>query len=1021
MTRVKRLSIALIIVVSVCISGVIAIWALFPPTDVLKETIQAALERATNQQVTLGGVRLNISPTRLVDVTLDDLVITSVTGETHTAVRRINLQPSLLSLLRLHVTISSITVEGLTSTIALGTDDALSSLMIPIPFSSESPRGGPGSEAHGSPPVVSQHEDKAVQEKSIERTITWEVGIVRISEGHIQVLGSRNGDVLVGISKLSGEIAKESGENTYSYRLAGAIKTPTERTGTFAVKGAIRTNENWSRLETANLKCLGEAIDLALLDVYAPNNLLSFKDVQAKKFDAQVVFQRGKPISASLDLLTINQANVMAHLGVQGEVAMNDGLTSIESIRAQSRIDKLPLDFFGESIREKIPVKSDSGNLTGNVNWSWEKLGWKASGLLELDQVMIALENISPVEPLSISAEFELDPQLVAFKKIHFRQLHSFVSSSGDVSGLFSEAPSINFTYEGLLDESTLKPLLKTAMDVSGQVSMKGMAKGSLRDLHVDFTADLANFSAGVPPHFQKKLKTPGRFSVAASISRQLGSSGTGPRVEGSMQCNLSSVQIGILDQPTAFPIVRTEFETKIGVDAKGIDFKDASLVLYGPEKAQKILVVSGHVTAVGSSSEKLSLQIRPVLDKSVLKMLQKVLAPALDLDGKTELALRLSGSRDKFDWSLNAPLSGTAIKFGTGFSKPPGMPASLAAQGNWNRGSITLTKAEASTTGLTLTGNGRLRNESGSFQNVTIDIKKIDLAEFSKLMAPKDVRLSGVVEGQVRLQNTGQAVLPYGSLNLSNVGLTPNPQAGVMLSNINGSVEIKEKTLKSDQLFGRLKGLLDAPIKLQGTLSNVESLEAMQGNVSIQTSKGIMKADFLTPILGQTQQVIDRALSISGLSNGERVFEVDGGSASLNIGGGLVQTQDLKIRGSSMALGAVASYKTVDNTLNALVSVQTRLFENIPLGKIPEIQKLVKQNEGWLKATGLDKELKKFGIKLPENKTGESPKPPDEKIPPTTILFKMQGSLHSPQLIPVLESQLDKKTIDRLKNLSHL
>ncbi|MDQ1238561.1 MAG: hypothetical protein QG577_746, partial [Thermodesulfobacteriota bacterium] len=757
------------------------------------------------------------------------------------------------------------------------------------------------------------------------------------------------------------------------------------------------------------------------LDVYVPNNLLSFKDVQAKKFDAKAVFQRGKPISASLDLLILNKADVMAHLGLQGEVAMNDGLTSIESIRAQSRIDKLPLDFFGESIREKIAVKSDLGNLTGNVDWFWDKLGWKASGLLELDQVMFTGGNISPVEPLSISAEFELDPQIVAFKKIHFRQLHSFVSSSGDVSGLFAEAPSINLTYHGVLDESNLKPLSKTSVDVSGQVSVKGAVKGSLQDLHVDFTGDLANFSAGMPPHFQKKLNTPGKLSLAARVSRQLGSSGTRPRVEGSLHCTLSNVQIGILDQPTAFPMVRTEFETKIAADAKGIDFKDASLVLYGPEKSQKILSASGYLTAVGSSNEKLSLQIKPVLDKSVLKMLQKSLAPTLDLDGKTELVLRLSGSRDKFDWSLNAPLSGTAIKIGTGFSKPLGMPASVAAQGTWNRGSVTLTKAEASSTGLTLTGNGRLRNENGSFQNVTIDIKKIDLAEFSKLMPSKDVRISGVVEGQIRLQSVGQAVLPYGTLNLSNVGLTTNPQAGVMLSNINGAVEIKEKTLKSDQLLGRLKGLLDAPIKLQGTLTNVESLEAMQGNVSIQTGKGTMKADFLTPILGQTQQAIGRALSMSGLSNGERVFEVDGGSASLNISGGLVQTQDLKIKGALMALGAVGSYKTVDKTLNATVSVQTRLFENIPLGKIPEIQKLVKQNEGWLKATGLDKELKKFGIKPPENQTGESPKTPDENIAPTTILFKMQGSIHSPKLIPVLESSLDKQTIDKLKNLSHL
>lgn len=1020
MRRVKRFSLYVGIVLLLCIFAAVGIRALLPHTDILKQSIEAALEKATNQKVSLGNVHLTHSFSRLIDVTLEDLVITSADGNTLASVRRVNLQPALMSLLRLHVTISAITMEGLSSSISLGSDGGDTSLFLPIPLPGQSGQAVSESEPQKTTHVLSQDDKKQEPEPAAGRTITWGVGIVRLLDGRLDVVGVQGKDPLLSISKLSGDLRKEPGENTYSYRLEAALQAGSKNTGMVKSTGMLKGDENWSRLDAASIDVKGRALDLALMDVYVPNSILSFSDLQAEKCDVRVVFERGKPIRASMDAALGNQEKGIVGIGIEGEVAIDDDLAGVRAVEAQSRLERFPLALLGESIRQTIPLKSDAGYANAKIDWSWEKQAWKASGNLELHDVIISAGKLSP-DPISVAADFKLNPQLLILKKLNLKQVHGELSLTGQISGPLSESPSLDLAWEGAIGDRFLKPFVAPHVEAAGSVLLRGTAKGPVHDLSAEATANLQGVSLGISHYVQKKRDTAGTLALSARIRRHGESAASKTQAEASLSCRFANVQIGLHDQASLIPNAKIELETKIVADTRRLDVKDASLVLYGPERSQKILSASANVTAVGSTQEKMGIQIKTTLDKPTFNMLLKSFSPLLDLDGKTELVFKMSGTRDAFDWSINAPLSGMGIRSGTGFSKPAGTPASITAAGTWNRGEITLAKGEVSSSGLALMASGRLRDGKGSFHNLNVDIRKMDLADVSKLMTVKDFRISGSVDGQLRIGNSGQGFAPAGKVNLSNVTLSPQQQPGFMLANINGAVEIKGQTLRSDHLSGRVKGALDAPVKMHGILTNITSLETIHGNVFIQTGKGTLRADFLTPIISQTQQAIGRALAMGGLSNGERVFEVEGGSASLNIGGGLIQTQDLKIKGSAVALGAVGSYRLAENSLNSTVSVQTRLFENMPLGKIPAVQQILKQNEGWLKATGLDKELRKFGIKPPENQPGESPKPADEKIPPTTVLFKVQGSVRNPQVIPILESSLDKKTLELLKNLSQL
>jgi hypothetical protein len=86
-------------------------------------------------------------------------------------------------------------------------------------------------------------------------------------------------------------------------------------------------------------------------------------------------------------------------------------------------------------------------------------------------------------------------------------------------------------------------------------------------------------------------------------------------------------------------------------------------------------------------------------------------------------------------------------------------------------------------------------------------------------------------------------------------------------------------------------------------------------------------------------------------------------------------------------------------------------------LQRVPAVQKLIKQHEGLLKITGLDKELKRFGIEAPDagsTKPGE----PETVKTPVNVIVKLRGPITKPDVTPVLESALDKNTVSRLKSL---
>ena len=123
-------------------------------------------------------------------------------------------------------------------------------------------------------------------------------------------------------------------------------------------------------------------------------------------------------------------------------------------------------------------------------------------------------------------------------------------------------------------------------------------------------------------------------------------------------------------------------------------------------------------------------------------------------------------------------------------------------------------------------------------------------------------------------------------------------------------------------------------------------------------------------------------------------------------------------MKASELFMGAIGSVNLKSQQMDILSFVRTSAAPLAALGSIPAVKDIIQKNEGLLKITGLDKELKKLGIdssnSKDENRAPESPK----KERSLNVIIRIAGLWAEPTLTPVLENSLPKDRVDQLKHL---
>lgn len=1013
----KRVLGLLFILLAASLVTALIFWAVYPGINVTKEGVKLALEKITNKSVSLEDVRISFSPTSFFNITIEGLAIEFPEVGSSVSVKSINLKPSVVSLMKLRVLISSITVEGLRASLTMAEGDHVTAFPIPIPLG-----GFSSAEGDSHKPQVQEDRVQEVQEPAEETPgktqppVQLQIDLVRIADARVEFFSAPTNKAKAGsltFSDISGEIRREKEGLDYAFEFKGKIdneKTPSP----FSCHGLVKLADRQFPIAEAQ-------IDMAANDVLVEpwvRMMSSFPirsdAITLKSLKAKLSFQSDKPCSVAFDASIKGQSDQAALMNAKIDIEPSKNLNAIERINIHTRIEGLPIQLVQDSLGDKPPLTFSSGLINGEFKWLWQPQGWSTSGSVRFDGLASGTASILFSLPWTGTGEWEGDDKHISLKNFHLTRDDTSVKLSGAIGELFSTDPALNFDCRGSIGAKLIAALLGDTVRLAGFMAVTAHVKGSLNDLRVEANTDWAPLDLARLPFFQKKSGASATTNFTGRILKTGNARDSHRRLEGQLKGAIGAVKIGKDVNTESSLSVPAEFHAKVFAKANNISFSDIFVTLGRFDSPHKILSITGQIQNFGSPAETFNFQSKAALGKTLFTAFP-VLPKDVALTGDSNVSVKISGTRKRLSWNLVAPINGIGLKYKETALKQPGIPANVTATGIWNEGRNILTNGELSSPGLLVSAAGELLNREGKFQHLDLEIRKADLAHIRKLFPDPTLTMAGSVLGHIKIKPTADAITATGSLRLSNVALGLSKPNSIGCSGMKGVVEIMGNKMRTDELTGAITGIVNAPLKLRGEIDSIDSLDQLSGDVFVNTGKGKIRTDFLAAATVLGDVLGPRAAAA------QQLLEIEAGSASVKIQSGQAETQDLRVKGPAIAVGAIGSYRFKDADMNAILSIQTRMFENLPIGNVPVVRDFLKQHEGFLKALGVDKELSKYGIRLPQAQRDESAKPNAQASAPVTLMFTLRGPIQGPQLLPVLESSLDKKKVNTLKKLSEL
>ncbi len=108
--------------------------------------------------------------------------------------------------------------------------------------------------------------------------------------------------------------------------------------------------------------------------------------------------------------------------------------------------------------------------------------------------------------------------------------------------------------------------------------------------------------------------------------------------------------------------------------------------------------------------------------------------------------------------------------------------------------------------------------------------------------------------------------------------------------------------------------------------------------------------------------------------------FELQSMTADLQVVDGVVKTENLKLISPELSMGAIAKANLRSQQIDVLSYIKASTTPLSSIGSIPMVKDIIKKNEGFLKATGLDRELRKWGIDTSKEKVNADSEQPKKE-----------------------------------------
>ncbi len=994
---------------------------LLPETDLLRKNVEEQLTSLTGQDVRLGSLKLSWTFPRLLHISLKDVSIRTKDGEQLLAAERVICSPALISLVQGKVSIESISLERFRAQVRRLPDGRIRLPLVPLPGSHEPSvapdrRSEPG-EAGLKPPV----EPSKPREVSGPRVSIKEVSLAEGRIDWVDAYVAPGRETVIDVRDIKGRLNRTDSGQVIAFKLFTRVGSAKPGENEVRVDGSVRLAGADSPPHQVQVSAATESFDLKPFSAYIPREAAVVQGLPVTGVRVRLNWEKGRPPVVSYEAALAEGTEKGGRIRLLGDVHLADNLSSVQKASVTAETDSFQLKTITEILPPGFPLDAGSGFLKGRVEGKWsEARDWTVEGALSLEDAVPKKPFLALGKALRVSVQATLQPGELVIQTLEISESTKIATIRGKVREPFSGKPILDLNGEVTLNPRWLPTFdlaLPDRLRIGGSFPLRGALQGRTDELGFEVTGDLAAVPISWEPYLEKPRGQKGSISSKGRYLPTGGRPGGPVKLDALTRVELAGAGIrlgpesGLVHQSSLHLVVRTL------VDGKKVNARDGALGLRKGSESRDFLTVKGSVADLTAADPMIDAQATATVSSELGALLGLDSARGVSIKGSAPLTTTLAGPRSRLTWHLELPIDHLDVSVGNRFRKPGNVAGALKASGKLASGELSLDTGTLTLPGATVTGRGVLRDRNGDPGTLTFDLKKGDVDKVLRYFPEMSHKgLSGSVEATFTLTPSNKRLIPSGAVRLVAVNYRPE-KADWSLEQMRGTLDIKDNALVIPEIVGRVAGVLESPLRANGGLKEITSQETLNGNISVTLGEGKIKAERLRAILEQTRILVGTLLNPELGTRSPDFLGFSSLTGDFRVGSGAVSTDNLRLKGPDLTAGAVGSLRLDSLQLDSFVGLHTMVVGGAALGKIPGVRDFVKKHEEVLKATGLDKELKRWGITPPDQKE-PSAGPQETPRTPVTVFIKIRGPLSSPQVSPVLETALEKNVLSRLRSL---
>ncbi|MGD9817208.1 MAG: AsmA-like C-terminal region-containing protein [Desulfomonilaceae bacterium] len=1008
----------------VSIVGLVALWLLLPSNEWIKNNIETKISEATNTQVKFDDISFGLDFPGPIKVVAKNLKVSGASGRENLLIETIEMKPSIMSIIQGRIAISSINLQGVRNRITILSDGSVDYPFVPVPVTMETTKTLEPQQQAQKTHEETQPPSKTTESAQTPSGFSLSIESVRARDVTVEfadLRGSPKQDTTI-VFELSNVDLKQSGSpQAFSVDISGKGHVKNKQTALkFSGSGPVKLNKSLDGIETLNFRLNLDHADMAVLTTLKPD-LAEFVDkLSLSKSVLNLEYKPTQGPIVSFDGSVLHDSDRTAPLKLKAKANLSDNMAGVESLELGGEAQNTPLAILLQPLNNKAQF-SPEGKFSGKFLVKLNETGQLSTvAELQTHNTNIFTDLGIPINNPAINLKVAGTSDEAQIQQLEIQDQIGSLDLAGRIVKPFEENRQLDLKADCLL-KSAEKALANfsapDSLSLKGPIRIEGWLKGALNKASFEMHADANQSAINI---YKQLTKAPGK-KASLWLKGNFSQSGApqNPSLGLDAICSLDLNGATLLTSQTSQALNNMNISGKSGLlfTRKNLELKDFDIHLRREGASKPVATIRGSAGGLMTGSLKSVANINANLDTQLVTALGLDNSGTLKIEGPVSINTKVNQSGNSYSFSLESPLKGLDVSYEKLFRKKAGIDGSVSVTGVYSKNLTNLRSVLLSLPGVSLDASGTISDTKNNPSQISLKIAEMDLKKLSSLVPEiADDNLAGKCRAQITLRNEKTNWVPSGDVRLDSVNYRPD-KSMVFFDGISGSIKLKGTNLDEINLDGRVKGFVEAPIKLSGQLQNVNAVENISGNLSADMGKGVIRFQNFKGSIAKSQPIVG-ALGLALLNNPNIASpEFSYIKGDFRISRGVARTDNLKQVGGDLKSAIVGSIDLKNQTVNAILAAKAMVHPPDQLGKIPAVKELVKKSEGLLKIVGLDKELKKLGIDSGDSKPAENQQANSAKVP-VNLIFKVAGNTDGPSVTPILENSLDANTANKLKAL---